>query len=143
MRFIPFASPMRTTFDNPATPVPVMSQVRREDAAMRALWTHRATRSGGGHCGQVRFECTSDLATVTAWNCSICTKKGLHFTFLPPQSFQLRAGRDNLDEHLFNKHAIQHQLCIDCGVDVFARGEKPDGAEVVALGATEHRDALS
>jgi hypothetical protein len=87
----------------------------------------------GCHCGQVRFECTTDMAMVTACNCSICTKKGLHFTFLPPSSFQLRAGEENLREYLFNKHAIHHQLCIDCGVDVFARGKKPDGTEVVAI----------
>jgi hypothetical protein len=79
------------------------------------------TYTGGCHCGQVRFECTTDMAMVTACNCSICTKKGLHFTFLPPKSFQLRAGQENLKEYLFNKHAIRHQLCIDCGVDVFAR----------------------
>jgi hypothetical protein len=91
------------------------------------------TFTGGCHCGLVRFECTSDLAMVTSCNCSICTKKGLHFTFLPPKSFQLRAGGDNLREYLFNKHAIRHQLCADCGVDVFARGRKPDGSEVVAL----------
>src|SRR5215469_15866054 len=76
--------------------------------------------TGGCHCGLVRFECTTDLAMVTACNCSICTKKGLHFTFLPPKSFQLRAGEDNLREYLFNKHAIRHQLCADCGVDVFS-----------------------
>jgi len=73
--------------------------------------------TGGCHCGLVRFECTTDLAMVTACNCSICTKKGLHFTFLPPKSFQLRAGEDNLREYLFNKHAIRHQLCADCGVE--------------------------
>src|SRR5215470_4822808 len=91
------------------------------------------TFTGGCHCGLVRFECTSDLAMVTSCNCSICTKKGLHFTFLPPRSFQLRAGGDNLREYLFNKHAIRHQLCADCGVDVFARGQKTDGTEIVAL----------
>jgi hypothetical protein len=91
------------------------------------------TFTGGCHCGQVRFEATGDLAMVTSCNCSICTKKGLHFTFLAPASFQLRAGEENLKEYLFNKHAIRHQLCVDCGVDVFARGRKPDGGEVVAL----------
>jgi len=35
---------------------------------------------------------------VTACNCSICTKKGLHFAFLSPPAFQLRAGADNLKE---------------------------------------------
>ena len=91
------------------------------------------TYTGGCHCGQVRFECTTDMAMVTACNCSICTKKGLHFSFLSPKSFQLRAGEENLKEYLFNKHAIRHQFCVDCGVEVFARGGKPDGTEVVAL----------
>ena len=81
----------------------------------------------------VRFECTSDLAMVTACNCSICAKRGLHFTFLAPKSFMLRAGEDNLKEYLFNKHALKHQSCIDCGVEVFATGSKPDGTAVVAL----------
>ena len=91
------------------------------------------TFTGGCHCGLVRFECTCDLALVTSCNCSICTKKGLHFTFLAPNSFQHRAGEDNLREYLFNKHAIRHQLCADCGVDVFARGRKSDGTEIIAL----------
>ena len=65
------------------------------------------TYTGGCHCGMVRFECTTDLAMVTACNCSICTKKGLHFAFLAPTSFVLRAGEDNLREYLFNKHADQ------------------------------------
>lgn len=91
------------------------------------------TYEGGCHCGRVRFRVTAELAGVTDCNCSICTKKGLHFTFLPPASFQLRAGEDNLREYLFNRRAIHHQLCADCGVDVFARGYKPDGSEVVAL----------
>src|ERR1700741_4635307 len=91
------------------------------------------TFTGGCHCGLVRFESTSALAMVTACNCSICTKKGLHFAFVAPNSFQLRAGEENLKEYLFNKHAIPHQLCIDCGVEVFARGTKADGSEVVAV----------
>ena len=89
--------------------------------------------TGSCHCGRVRFRVTADLDGVTICNCSICTKKGLHFTFLAPVAFQLRAGEENLREYLFNRHAIRHQLCIDCGVDVFARGRKPDGTEVVAL----------
>ncbi|MBR1219808.1 GFA family protein [Bradyrhizobium sp. U87765 SZCCT0131] len=103
------------------------------------------TFTGGCHCGQVRFECTTDLATVTACNCSICTKKGLHFTFLPLESFQLRAGAESLKEYLFNKHAIRHQICNECGVEVFARGRKPDGAEIVAVNVAtiDHIDLAS
>jgi len=39
------------------------------------------TYTGGCHCGMVRLQCTADFAVVTACNCSICTKLGLHFTF--------------------------------------------------------------
>ena len=46
---------------------------------------------------------------------------------------QRLAGEDRLKEYLFNKHAIRHQMCAECGVEVFARGKKPDGSEVVAL----------
>jgi hypothetical protein len=106
---------------------------RRLVATTELAMPDSKTYTGGCHCGMVRFECTTDLAMVTACNCSICTKKGLHFAFLAPNSFQLRAGEDNLKEYLFNKHAIRHQLCVDCGVDVFARGSKPDGTGVVAL----------
>jgi hypothetical protein len=93
----------------------------------------------------VRYECTTDLAMVTACNCSICTKKGLHFAFLAPQSFQLRAGADQLKEYLFNRHAIRHQSCADCGVEVFANGEKPDGTHVIALNVAtiDHIDLAS
>src|SRR5712672_1864914 len=93
--------------------------------------------TGGCHCGLVRFECTTDLAMVTACNCSICTKKGLHFAFLAPKSFQLRAGEDNLKEYLFNRHAIRHQLCNDCGVDVVALNVSCiDGIELAKLTMT-------
>ena len=63
------------------------------------------TFTGGCHCGLVRYECTSDLAMVTACNCSICTKKGLHIAFVDPKSFQPRApARKSLKEYKFNRH---------------------------------------
>ena len=81
----------------------------------------------------VRFECTTDLAMVTACNCSICTKKGLHFAFLAPKSFQLRAGEENLKEYLFNKHAILTSPASTVASRCSPAASKPDGTEVVAL----------
>jgi hypothetical protein len=74
------------------------------------------TFTGGCHCGLVRYECTSDLAMVTDCNCSICTKKGLHITFVDPKSFRLAAGEDALKEYKFNRHVIAHQMCSECAV---------------------------
>ncbi len=91
------------------------------------------TFTGGCHCGLVRYECTSDLAMVTACNCSICTKKGLHIAFVDPRSFSLAAGEESLREYKFNRHVIAHQMCSECGVEAFARGQKPDGTPVIAV----------
>jgi hypothetical protein len=91
------------------------------------------TFTGGCHCGLVRYECTSDLAMVTDCNCSICTKKGLHITFVDPTSFRLAAGEEALKEYKFNRHVIAHQMCGECGVETFARGQKPDGTKVIAV----------
>jgi hypothetical protein len=91
------------------------------------------TYTGGCHCGLVRYECTSDLAMVTACNCSICTKKGLHIAFVEPRSFRLDAGEASLKEYKFNRHVIAHQMCSECGVEPFARGTMPDGTPVIAV----------
>ena len=60
-------------------------------------------------------------------------QEGAAFHFPRPEEFSAPRRRRKPEEYLFNKHAIHHQLCVDCGVDVFARGKKPDGSDVVAL----------
>lgn len=37
------------------------------------------------------------------------------------------------EEYLFNKHVIRHQFCPTCGVEAFAFGDMPDGAEMAAV----------
>ena len=54
------------------------------------------TYTGGCHCGEVRFEVTTDLDNVVACNCSICQKRGALWSFVPLANFALRAGAGNL-----------------------------------------------
>jgi hypothetical protein len=91
--------------------------------------------TGGCHCGQIRFEVTADLSSVTACNCSLCQRRGFLWTFVPPDRFALRSGEETLSEYLFNKKIIRHLFCPDCGVESFARGRLPDGKEMVAINA--------
>jgi hypothetical protein len=90
-------------------------------------------RSGGCHCGRVAYEVTTDLAQVVACNCSICTKRGFLWTFVPPSQFELRTGEEALAEYQFGRKAIRHLFCTACGVESFARGTMPDGTEAVAV----------
>jgi hypothetical protein len=89
--------------------------------------------TGGCHCGQVRYETTADLAEVISCNCSLCTKRGILWTFVKPESFALRSGEDCLTDYQFNKKVIHHLFCCVCGVESFARGTGPDGSEMIAI----------
>ena len=85
------------------------------------------TYTGGCHCGEVRYETNTDLATVMACNCSICTKRGAIWTFVKPDQFALRSGEGDLRDYQFNKKRIHHLFCKVCGVRSFARGQGPAG----------------
>lgn len=91
------------------------------------------THTGGCHCGQVRFAVTLDLDNVMTCNCSICTKKGFIWGFVPASAFRLDSGDESLAEYQFNKHMIHHLFCELCGTEAFARGKNPDGSDAVAV----------
>ena len=91
------------------------------------------TYSGGCHCGKVRYEATTDLATVMSCNCSHCSKKGYLLTFIEPSAMKVLSGGDSQTEYQFNKHVIHHLFCGVCGVASYATGKKPDGKEMVAI----------
>ncbi len=89
--------------------------------------------TGGCHCGQVRYDVTAELTTVTQCNCSICQKRGALWTFVPEESFALRAGSEDLADYQFGKKTIHHLFCRECGVGSFSRGAAPDGKAMIAV----------
>jgi hypothetical protein len=91
------------------------------------------TFTGGCHCGRVRFETAVDLANVISCNCSICQKRGLLLTFMPAAEFKLQSGEDAQTDYRFNKNQIAHAFCTTCGIESFARGRMPSGAEMVGI----------
>jgi hypothetical protein len=91
------------------------------------------TYTGGCHCGAVRYEATLALDPVISCNCSICTKRGSLLSFTTKDQFKLLSGGDDLVDYQFNKHVIHHLFCPKCGTESFARGQRPDGQEMIAI----------
>ncbi|WP_119461049.1 GFA family protein [Rhodospirillaceae bacterium SYSU D60014] len=91
------------------------------------------TYRGGCHCGAVRYEATTDLKQVISCNCSICRKRGLLLTFVGAEQFALLSGQENLVDYQFGRKTIHHLFCSACGVESFARGTAPNGAEMAAI----------
>jgi len=97
--------------------------------------------SGGCHCGAVRYEVSvpggdnNGLGTVIECNCSICQKRGLLLFFVQPDQFKLTAQPKSMQDYLFNKKQIHHVFCPTCGIESYAMGKTPSGAEMVAVNA--------
>ena len=91
--------------------------------------------AGGCQCGSVRYTCEADLDQTVTCNCSRCQKLGSVLAFTPIENFRLIKGTDQLTEYLFNRKAISHRFCKICGIESFAIGQKPDGAQMAAVNA--------
>ncbi|HEX6978480.1 MAG TPA: GFA family protein [Alphaproteobacteria bacterium] len=91
------------------------------------------TYTGGCHCGRVRYEVKTDLKRVVSCNCSICTKLGALFAFVPSDQFKLLSGKDDLTDYQFGRKTIHHLFCRFCGIESFAMGTAPAGANMTAV----------
>jgi len=90
---------------------------------------------GGCQCGAVRYRVSVDLDHTITCNCSRCGKLGSILSFTGLGDFELLSGDEALTEYRFNSHRIRHLFCTTCGIESFARGQKPDGTEMVAINA--------
>jgi hypothetical protein len=91
-------------------------------------------RSGGCHCGAVRFEAAlPDEVEAQDCNCSMCSKSGFIHIIVPESRFRILAGADELTSYAFNTGVARHLFCRVCGVKSFYRPRSnPDGWSVNA-----------
>jgi hypothetical protein len=91
-------------------------------------------RSGGCHCGAVRFEAALPAQVeAQACNCSMCEKVGFIHLIVPESRFRLSSGEDALTSYRFNSGVAEHLFCSVCGVKGFYRPRSnPDGWSVNA-----------
>jgi hypothetical protein len=94
----------------------------------------RSWRSGGCHCGAVRFEVELPaVVEAQSCNCSMCAKTGFVHVIVPESRFRLLAGADALTTYTFNTGVARHLFCSTCGVKSFYRPRSnPDGWSVNA-----------
>lgn len=88
---------------------------------------------GSCHCGQIAFEVEGEIDGVMSCNCSICQRKGALMWFVPRASLQVTRGERAMSSYTFNKHAIQHKFCPNCGIHAFGEGTDPSGEAMAAI----------
>jgi hypothetical protein len=100
-------------------------------------------RSGGCHCGGVRFAVAlPDMIEAQSCNCSICERTGFVHIIVPESRFRLTKGGDALSSYRFNTGVADPLFCSTCGVKSFYRPRSnPDGWSVNAR-CLDDADAL-
>ena len=89
-------------------------------------------KTGGCHCGAVRFEVLApDAVEARECNCSICRKAGYLHLIVERERFRLVQGADKITTYRFNTGTAKHHFCSICGVKSFyVPRSKPDGYSV-------------
>jgi hypothetical protein len=85
------------------------------------------THTGSCHCGAVRFECDTDLASTTRCNCSFCHKARFWMTLVKVRDFRLLQGADALTDYQHTPPGrpepfLHLTFCKRCGIRPFSRG---------------------
>lgn len=88
-------------------------------------------KTGGCHCGKVRFRVRSEFVEALDCDCSICRKKGYLHLIVPAEDFDLLQGQDALACYSFNTGVAKHLFCASCGISpYYIPRSHPDGFDV-------------
>ncbi len=89
-------------------------------------------KTGGCHCGAVRFEVLApDAVEARECNCSICRMTGYLHLIVAHERFRLAKGAGQIATYTFNTGTAKHHFCSVCGVKSFyVPRSKPDGYSV-------------
>lgn len=90
------------------------------------------TRTGGCHCGRVRFEVDAPRAIEALdCNCTICRKSGYLHLIVPASRFRLVQGAEVLRDYAWGTGTARHRFCGVCGIKSFyVPRSNPDGIDV-------------
>ena len=53
--------------------------------------------------------------------------------FTTPDKFRLKTPESDVSTYLFNRQAINHHFCANCGITTHGGGVGPDGKRMVAI----------
>jgi len=89
--------------------------------------------TGSCHCGNVKYEVEGEIQSAMACNCSMCQRKGSLLWFVPRAQFTLLSDENATRVYEFNKHAIKHRFCPNCGIHSYADGSDSKGNRMAAI----------
>jgi hypothetical protein len=96
--------------------------------------------SGSCHCGDIAFEVDGNVEKVFECNCSHCSRKGYLLWFVSSEALKITAKEASDGIYLFNKHAIAHHFCKNCGCAPYGISTAAEGKAAVNVRCLESLD---
>lgn len=87
---------------------------------------------GACHCGAIAFEVEGDLQSAIECNCSICSKRGALWWFVPRSQVHFSTPETHLATYQFGKKKIKHHFCATCGCAPLGTGSH-NGVEMASI----------
>jgi hypothetical protein len=63
----------------------------------------------------------------------MCQRKGSLLWFVPYEKLRLTTPDECANTYTFNKHAIKHRFCPNCGIHPYAEALDPKGVRTAAI----------
>ncbi len=92
-----------------------------------------ATYQGSCHSGRIAFELEGEIGQVIDCNCSMCRRRGGLLAAFPREALTLKTPEQDLSTYRFNREAIAHHFCANCGIATFSEGKGRDGAAMAMV----------
>ena len=83
------------------------------------------TYEGSCHCGRVAIELETDAPIDAAMGGSL-------LAFFPREQLRVTTPEQDMATYTFNRHAIQHRFCPNCGIGVFGEAVDPRSGKPTA-----------
>lgn len=98
---------------------------------------------GNCHCGKVKFEVETDLASTFKCNCSFCVRRAATMQKVPSDRFSLLSSEGELGVY-GNRDFSKHYFCKTCGSNCFTRIKRNNESSVaVNIGCLQGVDSYS
>lgn len=88
---------------------------------------------GSCHCGRIAFEVEGEIGEVIDCNCSLCRRRGALLAAFPRAAITLTTPASDLGEYRFNRQAVAHHFCPQCGIAPFSEGRGADGTAMAMV----------
>lgn len=92
-----------------------------------------ARYQGSCHCGRIAFEVEGEIGQVYDCNCSMCRRRGGLLAAFPRDALTLKTPEAQLSTYRFNREAVAHHFCANCGVAPFSEGKGSDGVAMTMV----------